>query len=767
MSKKLFFGMFMAAGMLLMTSCSNDELETAQSGNEARVTFSLGLENNIGTRTRAISDGSGADRLTFVVLDKDGKPAGNFKPTKKNDITFPYTLELNLAKGQEYRVAFWADNKACKAYKINSDATVSVNYDGATNNDETRDAFFKTTEVFKVTGSTSMNVELKRPFAQINVGVTTADWQDAVKSGINIAQSSVVVKNAATSLDLVTGAVSTPVTVSYGLADIPTEELQVDANKDGTISPSEKYHWLSMGYILVNDDSQTEGGIQGAQRAVLENLEFTFKPSQGNDIELKGLTNVPVQRNWRTNILGRLLTGDVKFNITIDPAYDNDYIYPDDSAQELEMAAANGGKVTLKENVELTNTIIVADGKTVTIDLNGYNIVNNNQSAQATTGVFVVGNGSKLTIQGNGIVNGGSGSLNNLAVWAENGSEVNIAGGTFTVGTDKDGVVNSTIYTTGGTINISGGTFTTECDDKRYILNVGQTQGASGTINVTGGTFVGYDPATGDDNLHGSFMVDGYTTVQTSSEPVTYEVVKGAYVTDPSDLETILNQGGHANISTDIAFDDTPYITEGTSFLHLKNNAELKANGTEKSNTQCIMIGSHCQSLTIDGTGTITGPSNLSSRNNQAIYTACDLVIDGDININGGSGSKTNKAICITDGTTTIKNGYFTVGPDANSVINSCIFLNPRKNGFVNLNIYGGVFETTGTPLNDWYPVVNIQDSGRSSCKVLIYGGIFINYDPATGDNTGAEGDTFVAPGYKSEQIEYKGKTAWQVVEDK
>ena len=44
MNKKLFLGMFAAAGMLLATSCSNDELDVVQSGNEAQVTFSLGLE---------------------------------------------------------------------------------------------------------------------------------------------------------------------------------------------------------------------------------------------------------------------------------------------------------------------------------------------------------------------------------------------------------------------------------------------------------------------------------------------------------------------------------------------------------------------------------------------------------------------------------------------------------------------------------------------------------------------------------------------------
>ena len=71
MNKKLFFGMFVAAGMLLATSCSNDELEVAQSGNEAQVTFSLGLEGGIGSR--AISDGTGAKKLVYAVYNANGE----------------------------------------------------------------------------------------------------------------------------------------------------------------------------------------------------------------------------------------------------------------------------------------------------------------------------------------------------------------------------------------------------------------------------------------------------------------------------------------------------------------------------------------------------------------------------------------------------------------------------------------------------------------------------------------------------------------------
>lgn len=534
--------------MLLTTSCSKDELETAQSGNEAQVTFSLGLEGRIATRAN-ISDGSGANQLVYAVFDEDGnRVTGIEKKVISTD--FPATVTLALAKGQTYKVAFWAQNSQCNAYTVDKNMNVEVNYEGV-NNDETRDAFFKTTDAFKVSGSTSMDVVLKRPFAQINVGVEETDWTAAVASGVEIQNSSVVIKKAATKIDLVTGVVSEPKDVTYKLATIPaqlenSEDLKVDMDGDGEKEAT--YKWLSMSYILVDDETETEG-VQGAQKATLEGLKFTFQPKNGKDIILEdGLNTVPVQRNWRTNILGKLLTGDITFNISIDEMYEGDYIYPDGSAQELAMAAANGGEVTLEEDVDLAQTITVTNGKALTVNLNGHNIVNSNQSETATTGVFIVESGGKLTIQGDGTIDGGSGSAGNLAVWAYPGSEVNISGGTFTVGKDKNDKTNSTIYTTGGTINISGGTFKTECDDTKYILNVGQTQGATGVIIVTGGTFIGYNPTGGDDALGGSFVPEGYSSVQINDNPATYHVGKTVAVNTLDDIKTAASSEESQNI---------------------------------------------------------------------------------------------------------------------------------------------------------------------------------------------------------------------------
>ena len=334
MNKKLFLGMFAAAGMLLATSCSNDELDVVQSGNEAQVTFSLAAEGGIATR--AISDGTGANVLHYAIYDANQNLITTISPETNGLFTKPQAfpngskqdeVSVTLAKGQEYTAVFWAQNSECTAYEVTAETDglkVAVDYDGD-NNDETRDAFFKA-ETFKVTGNAKIDVVLKRPFAQINVGVTEADWNAAVASGITISESKVVIKNVATSINLLTGEVGDETTaVTYDFASIPlnsNEVLKVDVDRDGTIDEDENYKYLSMSYILTDND---------ADKTTLEadGLQFTFK-SGGEDIVFdEGLHSVPVQRNWRTNIIGKLLTGDIQFNIVIDERFDDDYNYPE------------------------------------------------------------------------------------------------------------------------------------------------------------------------------------------------------------------------------------------------------------------------------------------------------------------------------------------------------------------------------------------------------------------------------------------------------
>jgi hypothetical protein len=616
MNKKLFLGMFVAAGMLLATSCSNDELDVVQSGNEAQVTFSLAAEGGIATR--AISDGESADLLYYAIFDADGKLIttinGSTDGLLKKENAFPSgskkdEVTVTLAKGQEYTAVFWAQDASCDAYTVTAETDglkIAVDYEG-NNNDETRDAFFKA-ETFKVTGNAKIDVELKRPFAQINVGVTEEDWDAAEASGITIAQSSVVIKNAATSLNLLDGTVSGETEVSYSLANIPSNPtiLKVDTDGNGV---KEEYKWLSMSYILPS------AAPTGYEKAALENVAFVFA-SNGEPIEFnQGLNNVPIQRNWRTNIVGKILTGDIQFNITIDPVYDGDIIYPDGSAQELEFAATFGGTVTLKDDVTLTKPLTV-----------GADMVLNIEEGKTLTGSLNLLNGAHLTVNGgainnpadttSGIVSNGILTLNDVEITSarhalriESGNVV-IYGGTYKVApTSKKTLyaLNVGDASTVANVIIKGGTFIgpkgTMADSGSAVgVKVGSsvtieggnfsggknnTLSSKGTLNVVGGTF-DQDPS--------SWLATGYKVLPSGSNFVVVSNDIDAVVSNTAELSSAI-ASGNANI---VLAEDITYGTPGTG-IPINSNAVINLNNNTFEATHSFKLGNNADLTMIGG----------------------------------------------------------------------------------------------------------------------------------------------------------------------
>lgn len=607
MNKKLFLGMFAAAGMLLATSCSNDELDVVQSGNEAQVTFSLGLEGGIATR--AISDGTGAKKLVCAVYDASGNvlktvsinntavntTTGQFVNTSAFQGGLTDQINVTLAKGQTYTMVFWAQNGTCDAYDTDDLKAVQVDYTngaegtaatGGLNNDETRDAFYAA-ETFKVEGNKEINVTLKRPFAQINVGVTAEDWKAAVASGITIEKSSVVIKNVADEINLLTGAVTASEAmaegITYALNAIPNDPaiLKADANEDGI---DEEYQWLSMSYILVNDtdNEADENGLLGTDQAVLEGLKFTFEPKSGQSIAFEeGLAGAPVRRNWRTNILGKILTGDVQFNITIDPAYDDDdYIYPSKAEEELEFAATFGGTVTLSEDITLTTPLAVTAD--MILDLNGHTITNKVENAK--TDVIVVEEGATLTINGDGKVTALSGN-DGYAIIAK--GKVIINGGTYRSGLDKNNDGNCTIYATGkGEVYIYGGDFaTTEEDKTTHIINKKDADRATTTILIYGGTFKNFNPANnGAEGANTNFVAEGYKSLESGDNYVVVADNIDAVAADATELNDALKAGDNVVMVEDVTIETTTESNGyGNTGIYVKDGQVFDGNGNTLS----------------------------------------------------------------------------------------------------------------------------------------------------------------------------------------
>lgn len=381
MKKSIFLGML--AALALANSCSTEDNGLSSSENNLKqVTLKVSAD---GALTRAISDGTSVNQLVYRVFDKNGKAITTLNKTTETatDLLSGHTVTLTLAKGQTYKIAFWAQKADCAAYTVDDNMNVSIDYSGV-NNDESRDAFFKTVEL-TVNEDMTQDVTLKRPFAQINVGTTDADWTAATAAGLTVTQSKVTVKKAANKLNVVDGTVSGETDVTYTEANLPGEPLMVDADGDGT---KDSYKYLSMCYVLPND------ATDGTQKT-LASTEFIFKPAAGTDVIIKdGLQNVPLQRNYRTNIVGDILTRSQQFKIVVDPAFDepdNNVVYRIAKAStqaEMTAAAAQPNTTVVLEPNTYTLSAAPADGVVFTSNNPGTTIIKIPAAVTATNVKF-------------------------------------------------------------------------------------------------------------------------------------------------------------------------------------------------------------------------------------------------------------------------------------------------------------------------------------------------------------------------------------------
>lgn len=315
--KRCFYSMMAAMVLLLSSACSSDDELSQGNGNEALVSFNVELSG--GMQTKAISDGATTDQLIVHVFDENGTYLDKLGQTvevsnKKASVT------INLVKGKTYSFLFWASAKDNSPYSFGADGkTITVNYDGAKANDESRDAFLGVVKDKVVEASFEENVTLKRPFAQINF--LTDDIEAAKTGGLTIdenTQSSVTISNAATTLDPFTNTVGgiTEAEVIFGDAKMPiAEKLTIGAE------PSAKdYNYLGTAYFLV----PAEGAIEdvGKSKTTLNSATLKIKDVNGEGLKVE---NVPVQWNFRTNIYGSLLTATGDFKVTIEPDYDGNH----------------------------------------------------------------------------------------------------------------------------------------------------------------------------------------------------------------------------------------------------------------------------------------------------------------------------------------------------------------------------------------------------------------------------------------------------------
>lgn len=738
MKRYLLSTFTIAAAALLVTSC-NDEMDNGlKTGDEGTVTFTAQLPSEMGTR--AFADGLTAKHLQYAVYE-----AGQSTPLKvfgdettvvgeAEMVNLKKSVTLKLTSGKSYDVIFWADATTDSPYTFNpASQEVSVDYSKVNNNSDNCDAFFKK-ETITVSGNQSVDVKLTRPFAQVNIG--TDDFDAAKASGLEVTQTEVVAKAFAT-LNLATGEVSDEADRTFTMKAIPTAS-------DGEFPVAGGYKYLSMDYLLV-----------GADKATVD-VAFNYGGPQS-----RTFTNVPVQRNYRTNIYGSLLTNTTDFNVVIEPAFSGEFAHEVVSVSTfaaLKAAATAGGDVKLESAIDFTQAVTVDNNKTLTVDLNKQNVANATDLWDKTPdqwSLFSVRRGSTLTLKGDGEVIAKANDC--YAVDVQDGGHLVIEDGHY------NGNIHA-VYVEEGVAEIKGGTF--EVQQKypdaekadEFVLNCYDANRRNGTakIIVTGGTFIGFNP--GDCKAEGNgtnFVAPGYASVCESKTADGREIWKVIPVTRNNIIAALEKQGAKVCISND--YQGGAYLSKNdiTSTLMLN-----KATITPIPNKMST-INIEGTNLNVTGTGKFVGPSNSYTTTGAFwVQHSNTLNIDGNISVESGTNSDFNACVIVFNGTVNISNGYFHSSVSKDGSSSPCIYLFGNT-GVAYANITGGVFEADG----DAMFIINCDDTNKSRCHVKVMGGTFVGFNPA--DNTADGAHTnYVAPGYKSVETTYNGKQAWKVVKE-
>ena len=752
MKRYLLSTFTIAAAALLVTSC-NDEMDNGlKTGDEGTVTFTAQLPSEMGTR--AFADGLTAKHLQYAVYE-----AGQSTPLKVfGDETtvvgeaemdnLKQAVSLKLTTGKTYDVIFWAaDNSAKKPYTFDPlTQTVKIKYTNVYSNNDICDAFFKK-ETITVSGNQNVDVKLTRPFAQVNIG--TDDFDAATIAGLNLTQTQVKA-TAGDILNLATGKMEgTEATRTFKMKAIPTAD-------DGAF-PVAGYKYLLMAYIPISDTKET--------------VDMTF--GYNGKSSFRSFTNVPLQRNYRTNIYGSLLTNSVDFNVVIEPAFSGEFAHEVVSASTfaaLKAAVANG------QSVDAEKTLVLSGGQSETLNLGDLSISNKNDIwSDSDWSLLSVRENSSLTITSGAYI---AKANDCYAVDVQDGGHLVIEDGHF------NGNIHA-VYVLEGVAEIKGGTFEvqqkyTDADKAdEFVLNCYDANRKNGTakIIVTGGTFIGFNP--GDCKAEGdgtNFVAPGYASIPngTAADGRTiWKVVPAVAATTGAELEGSFKRGSVTTIGTNISATET-IVCKTKSNLVLKNGSVLKVEPTRIA--QNYTLGAHGGSnLSISGNGSIIAPvlpdptTYLASAIEVGSPSKSGTVnIYGNVTFEGNSGAAGSYALRLINGTANIYGGHFkTAGGSSGNA--ECIYVQssqPSRGAAYNqcnLNIYGGVFETTV----DAKYLINCLDKPYKDgkCAIKIMGGIFVGFNPA--DNT-AEGahTNFVAPGYKSVETTYNGKQAWKVVKE-
>lgn len=329
--KAIYLAITAAAAALLLSACQRNELGGGSlSGEEVTVGISAVMPLDGGAVVKSDAEPGKGDEVNRCIMQvyladdavlSNATKVGEPKTVEVTDRKASFG-SLQLVAGHTYRLVLWADCATKTSGTDGATASFSDLYYNTGNypevsfkddveyagNDDSRDAFFASYEL-KVDGPSNRTVELHRPFGQLNI--ITSDYSVVETSfpALVPKKVSLTFSKVPQGINLLTGTLTEtfikPLTgVSVDVAAV-TEPAAASGSKQ-----------LSFDYIFAPE---------GEEYSIPE-ITMSFDDADGKEVASDyKFVNLPVQRNYRTNVTGALLTDRTGIDIEVVPNFDGQH----------------------------------------------------------------------------------------------------------------------------------------------------------------------------------------------------------------------------------------------------------------------------------------------------------------------------------------------------------------------------------------------------------------------------------------------------------
>ena len=305
--KKILYSAAALALVFFAGSCQQENLEPVVSGNT--VTYTVQVADAVATRALG-DDITAVNELVYEVYRTEAEGVMEFSDADnllyhktaevKNGVA---TIEIEFVNDQNFTVLFWAHVKGNEVYDVDDLTAVTITSPDDANNVYAQ-AFVGRDFVRDCVSDANGKVTLVRPVSQLNIATTPESLVFEAETGetgstVLLKGSSVKVTGLATSYNIATlsafGATATE--YEYTETAVPGDVLTVNGKN---------YTYVAMNYVGFAPEMGTSDVT----------VSYVINTTEGNiDNEI---LNVPVKPNYRTNIIGNLITSKTDYTITLE-----------------------------------------------------------------------------------------------------------------------------------------------------------------------------------------------------------------------------------------------------------------------------------------------------------------------------------------------------------------------------------------------------------------------------------------------------------------